>query len=391
VVDRRPAKQQSAFAERSHLTRRSRANRRPEAIMRAAVCREFKQPLAIEHLDLAAPRAGEVRVRIAACAICHSDLLAMDGAWGGDLPAVYGHEAAGVVEEVGAGVGRVGPGEHVVVTLLRSCGQCYFCTSGDAQLCETKLPLDLRSPLSARDGSTIRQGLRTGAFAEQVVVDASQVAVIPPEVPLDSASLLACGVITGLGAVLNTAAVRPGSHVATIGTGGVGLNCVQGAALASARVNIAIDVSDHKLAAARIFGASHTIDPSEEDVRDAIRSLTGGRGADYVFVAAGNAAAIEQGVTLVRRGGTLVVVGMPADGVKVCLEAVDIADHAIRILGSKMGSTRLRVDVPRLTDWYLQGRLKLDELISGRYPLDEINEAMESARSGATLRNVITF
>ena len=359
--------------------------------MKAAVCRAFKQPVAIEHLDLAAPRAGEVRVRVAACAICHSDLLAMEGAWGGDLPAVFGHEAAGVVEEVGAGVAPVGPGDHVVVTLLRSCGRCHFCVTGEAQHCETKLPLDLRSPLTARDGSTIRQGLRTGAFAEQVVVDASQIALIPREMPLDRASLLACGVITGLGAVLNTAAVRPGSHVATIGTGGVGLNCVQGAALSSAKVNIAIDVSDHKLTAARMFGASHTINPREEDARDAVRALTGGRGADYVFVAVGSPAAIEQGVALLRRGGTLVVVGMPAEGVKVRLEAVDIADRAFRIFGSKMGSARLRVDVPLLADWYLQGRLKLDELISGRYPLEQINEALASARSGAALRNVITF
>ena len=359
--------------------------------MKAAVCRAFKQPLAIEHLDLAAPRAGEVRVKVAACAICHSDLLAIDGAWDGDLPAVYGHEAAGVVEEVGAGVARLDPGDHVVVTLLRSCGHCCFCTSGESQQCETKLPLDLRSPLAARDGSTIRQGLRTAAFAEQVVVDASQIAVIPRKVPLDSASLLACGVITGVGAVLNTAAVRPGSNVATIGTGGVGLNCVQGAALSSAKVNIAIDVSDHKLAAARSFGASHTINPRKDDARDAVRALTGGRGADYVFVAVGSAAAIEQGVTLLRRGGTLVVVGMPATGVKVCLEAVDIADQAIRILGSKMGSARPLLDVPLLADWYLQGRLKLDQLISGRYALEQINEAVDWARSGAALRNVITF
>lgn len=359
--------------------------------MRAAVCRAFKQPLAIEQLDLAGPRAGEVRVRIAACAICHSDLLAMDGAWGGDLPAVYGHEAAGVVEEVGPAVALLGPGDHVVVTLLRSCGHCYFCTGSESQHCETKLPLDLRSPLAARDGATIRQGLCTGAFAEQVVVDASQVATISREVPLDSACLLACGVITGVGAVLNTAAVRPGSHVATIGAGGVGLNCVQGAALSSAKVNIAIDVSPRKLAAAQAFGATDTIDPREENAQDAVRALTGGRGADYVFVAAGSAAAIEQGVTLVRRGGTLVVVGMPAGGVKVRLEAVDIADQAIRIVGSKMGSTRLQRDIPLLVDWYRQGRLKLDQLISGRYPLEQINQALESARSGAALRNVISF
>jgi Zn-dependent alcohol dehydrogenase len=359
--------------------------------MKAAVCRAFKQPLSIEQVDLAGPQAGEVRVRIAACAICHSDLLAMDGAWGGDLPAVYGHEAAGVVEEVGPAVALLGPGDHVVVTLLRSCGHCYFCTGRESQHCETKLPLDLRSPLAARDGATIRQGLRTGAFAEQVVVDASQVATISREVPLDSACLLACGVITGVGAVLNTAAVRPGSHVATIGAGGVGLNCVQGAALSSAKVNVAIDVLPGKLAAARDFGATHTIDPRKEDAREAVCALTGGRGADYVFVAVGSAAAIEQGVTLVRRGGTLVVVGMPAEGVKVRFEAVDIAERGVRVLGSKMGSARPRVDIPLLADWYLQGRLKLDQLISGRYALDQINEALESARSGAALRNVITF
>ena len=197
--------------------------------------------------------------------------------------------------------------------------------------------------------------------------------------------------ITGVGAVLNTAAVRPGSNVATIGTGGVGLNCVQGAALSGAKVNVAIDLSSHKLAAARAFGASHTIDPREAEACDAVRALTAGRGADYVFIAAGSAAAIEQGVTLLRRGGTLVVVGMPAYGVEVRLEAVDIADRAYRILGSKMGSARLRLDIPLLAAWYLQGRLKLDELISGRYALEQINEALASARSGAALRNVITF
>jgi S-(hydroxymethyl)glutathione dehydrogenase/alcohol dehydrogenase len=359
--------------------------------MKAAVCREFRKPLTIEEINLAAPRAGEVKVRIAACAICHSDVMAIDGAWGGDLPVVFGHEAAGVVEEVGTGVARLAPGDHVVVTLLRSCGECHFCAQGQPQLCETKLPLDERSPLSAGDGSPIRQGLRTGAFAEQVVVHASQVAVVPRKIPLASASLLACGVITGAGAVLNTAAVRPGSHVATIGTGGVGLNCVQGAAICGATTNIAIDLSDRKLAAARTFGASHTINPGQDDVRAVVRSLTGGRGADYVFVAAGSAAAIEQGVTLLGRGGTLVVVGMTAQGVKVRLEALDIADGALRILGSKMGSARPRVDVPILVDWYLQGRLKLDELISARYPLERINEAIASAAGGDALRNVITF
>ena len=359
--------------------------------MKAAVCRAFRTPLSIEQVHLAEPRLGEVRIRIAACAICHSDLLFMEGAWGGELPAVFGHEAAGIVEEVGAGVARLAPGDHVVVTLLRSCGHCRFCSTGERQLCETEHPLDLRSPLSAGDGSTIRQGFRTGAFAEQVVVDASQIAPIPRDVPLESASLLACGVITGLGAVLNTAAIRPGGHVVTIGTGGVGLNCVQGAAIGGAGSNIAIDVSERKLAAARAFGASHTISPGKEDARAAVRSLTGGRGADYVFVAAGSAAAIEQGVGLLRRGGTLIVVGMTAEGVRIRLDALEVADNALRILGSKMGSVRMPFDIQMLADWYLKGRLKLDELISGRYPLEQINEAIASAARGDALRNVITF
>ena len=238
-------------------------------------------------------------------------------------------------------------------------------------------------------GEAVRQGLRTAAFAEAVLVDASQVVPIPRAVPLASAALLACGVVTGLGAVLNTAAVRPGSHVVTIGTGGVGLNCVQGAALSQARTNIAIDLSDQKLAAARRFGADQTINPAKDEPREAVLALTGGRGADYVLVAAGSAAAIELGATLVRRGGTLVIVGMTADGVKVRLEAVDLADRALRILGSKMGAVRPRLDLPLYAEWYLAGRLKLDELISGRFPLEAINEAVGGTRDGSALRNVV--
>ncbi len=347
--------------------------------------------MAIEEVHLAAPRRGEVLVRVAACAVCHSDVLALDGAWSGSLPAVFGHEAAGIVEEVGPGVDRVRPGDHVVVTLVRHCGTCHACARGEPPLCEARFPLDEQSPLAAADGELIRQGIRTGAFAECVVVDASQAVPIPRAVPLDRASLLACGVITGLGAVLNVAAVRPGSRVATIGTGGVGLNCVQGAALCGATTNIAIDLSDEKLAAARIFGADQTINPAREDAREAVFSITGGRGADYVFIAAGSARAMEQGATLLRRGGTLVIVGMTAEGVKVHFEAVDIADNALRILGSKMGSVRPQIDVPMLAEWYLAGRLKLDELISRRYPLGEINAALDDMRAGAALRNVITF
>ncbi len=359
--------------------------------MKAAVCHEFGKPLVVQEIEIASPQAGEIKVKLAACAICHSDILYMDGAWGGVLPAVYGHEAAGVVEEVGPGVTGFDSGDHVVVTLIRSCGCCHFCSQGQPVMCETTFRLDEDGPLRSKDGDTIHQGLRTGAFAERVVVDASQVVRVPEDLPLDSASLLACGVITGLGAVVNTAEVRPGSTVAVVGTGGVGLNSVQGAVLGGARTVIAIDLSDDKLAASKSFGATDTVNPAKEDAAQAVRALSEGRGADYVFVTVGAKAAIEQGFGLLCRGGTLVIVGMPASGVTAAFDPATFANEGQRVLGSKMGSARLQVDVPKLVDLYRQGRLKLDELISGRYPLEEINEAVASARRGEALRNVILF
>lgn len=359
--------------------------------MKAAVCTGFGEPLSVEEIVIDPPKVGEVKVKLAACAICHSDIHYMEGAWGGTLPAVYGHEAAGVVEAVGPGVADLTPGTHVVVTLLRACGSCFFCGQGEAHLCETRFPLDAQPCLHRADGSPVHQGLRTGAFAEAVVVDRSQVVAIPESVPLESAALLACGVITGLGAVVNTAAVPAGSHVAVIGTGGVGLNSVQGAALSGAESVIALDLSDDKLRAAKAFGATHAINPRANDAREAVRDLTGGRGADYVFVTVGAKAAIEQGIGLLRNAGTLVVVGMPADGVTMEFVAADFANNAQRIIGSKMGSTRLQVDVPKLVSLYQQGRLKLDELITGRYSLGQINEACAAVSRGEALRNVIVF
>src|SRR6478735_2191073 len=227
--------------------------------MRAAVCRAFGEPLVIEDVQLAAPNRGELRVRLAACAICQSDIHYLNGAWGGSLPAVFGHEAAGVVAEIGPGVLGFSAGDHVVVTLVRSCGACGPCTRGEPTLCETTFPLNEHGPLSAADGAVIAQGLRTAAFAEEVVVDTSQAVVIPPDLPLDSASLLACGVLTGYGAVVNTAGVTPGSSVVVIGTGGVGLNAVQGAAIAGATTLIAVDIADDKLETARAFGATDAV------------------------------------------------------------------------------------------------------------------------------------
>lgn len=344
----------------------------------------------LEEVRLAAPNAGELVVTLAACAICQSDIHYLEGAWGGTLPAVYGHEAAGVVADVGAGVEGFAVGDHVVVTLIRSCGTCDTCSSGEPVLCETPFPLDARSPLTALDGTPIAQGLRTGAFAEQVVIDASQAVVVPAEIPFDRAALLACGVITGFGAAVNTAQVRPGSSVVVVGTGGVGLNAVQGAVFAGASTIIAVDPAEAKRTAAEAFGATHTADPGRGDVVECVVELTGGRGADYVIVTVGAQQAVEQGPLLLRRGGTMVIVGMPASGV-ASIDPGQIANEGQRILGSKMGSSRIVDDIPRLASLYLEGRLRLDELISGRYPLEQINEAIASASNGTTIRNVIVF
>jgi len=359
--------------------------------MKAAVCRAFGEPLVIEEVDLAPPGPGEIRVKLAACAICHSDIFYAEGAWGGDLPAVYGHEAAGMVEEVGPAVSTVKPGDHVVVTLIRSCGHCHYCSQGLPVACETSFPLDDGSPIKAADGSPVLHGLRTGAFAEYALVDASQAVTIPKDVPLDSASLLACGVITGFGAVVNTAGMKPGGSVVVIGAGGVGLNSVQGAAVGGASTIIAVDIVASKLEAAKRFGATHAIDGRTADLVDQVRALTGGRGADYVFVTVGAKAAFDQAFGLASPAGAIVLVGMPETGVMTEMDPGTVAALNQRILGSKMGSSRIQVDIPYLVSLYRQGRLKLDELITGRYPLEEINEAIASVKSGEALRNVIVF
>lgn len=359
--------------------------------MKAAVCRAFGEPLSIEEVEVAAPGPGEIRVKMAACAICHSDIFFADGAWGGNLPAVYGHEAAGVVESVGEGVKVFGIGDHVVVTLIRSCGECPACATGMQVTCATQFPLDTQSPIRTADGETLVHGLRTGAFADHVTVDHSQAVVIPKDIPLDSASLLACGVITGFGAVANTARIETGSTVAVIGAGGVGLNSLQGAALNGASMVVAVDIADGKLEAARGFGATHTINSRTSDLQAEIMALTGGAGVDYVFATVGVKQAIAQCFGICAPGGAIVLVGMPPTGDVIDLDPGTVAALNQRVLGSKMGTARIQADIPYLVALYRQGRLKLDELISGRYPLEQINEAFDEVRSGSALRNVIVF
>jgi Zn-dependent alcohol dehydrogenase len=237
----------------------------------------------------------------------------------------------------------------------------------------------------------VAQAIRTAAFAECVVVHESQVVAIPAEMPLDSASLLGCGVLTGLGAVTNTARVAPGSSVVVIGAGGVGLNSVQGARLSGAHPIIAVDVLDAKLEAARRFGATHTLNARGADLAGEVRALTGGRGADYTFVTIGSAAAVTQALELVRRQGTVVAVGMPNRDSAAQVPVGPFVYDGKRLVGSNMGSARLHVDVPRLVALYRSGRLMLDELITGRYPLEAINPAIETMERGEALRNVIVY
>jgi Zn-dependent alcohol dehydrogenase len=358
--------------------------------VKAAVCRAFGAPLTVEELQLAAPEQNEVRIELAASAICHSDVAFAEGAWGGRLPAVYGHEASGVVREVGPGVTEVRVGDRVVVGLVRSCGDCFFCAHAEPHLCEASFPADSRHVLQTEEGEPVAQAMHTAAFAQEVVVDQSQVEIVPESLPLDVASVIGCTVLTGIGAVLDRARVPPEASVVVVGTGGVGVNVVQGAAIAGASTIVALDPSAAKREAATRFGATHAVDPADDPVA-AVHELTAGRGADYVFVTVGRGDVIGAGVAYARRGGTLVVVGMPPSDETLQLVAVDVVHNDLSILGTKIGSGSglFRDAVARLAALYEDGRLKLDELVSARYPLADINDAI--AASGDALRNVIVL
>lgn len=357
--------------------------------IKAALSPAVERPLSIETLILDPPQAGEVRLEVAAAAICHSDVFYIDGAWGEQPPTVYGHEVAGTVVEVGEGVDTVAPGDHAIVGLIRACGNCHFCRSGQPAICPTHFPIDETSRLHTPAGEPVAQGLDTAGFAEQVVVHHSQVVKVPAEIGLAEAALLACGVLTGWGAVTRSAQVPPGASVAVIGIGGVGLNAVQGAVLSEAGEVVAIDLAPPKLEVARDFGATAVALPDQ--AARVVAEVTEGRGADFVFVTAGSGRAIDLGMDLMRRGGALVVVGMPPNGVATTIELGYLAGAGQRIIGSKMGSGRPHVDVPELVELYLGDRLKLDELITGRYPLERINEAIDPVRRGEAIRNVIVF
>jgi Zn-dependent alcohol dehydrogenase len=363
--------------------------------MRASVLFEQGTPLRVEELELEAPRAGEVLVRMAASGVCHSCLHAADGSWAGvPVPIVLGDEGAGVVEAVGSGVSTLAVGDHVILSWAPTCGRCHYCVVGRPNLCERRLPgrgllLDGTTRMSL-DGRPVYHYGHVATYASRTVVAESSAIQIDPEMPLDRAALVGCSVMTGVGAVINTAAVPAGASMAVFGVGGVGLNVVQGGALVAAHPIIAVDVKAAKLDHAHGLGATHGVNAAREDPVAAIRSLTG-RGADFTFVAVGDARAVSQACDALAPGGTCVVIGVPPTGALVPLDVRPLVTGERVIRGSSYGSARTREDLPRLVTLYRAGRLRIDELITRRYGLDEANEAFRALAAGELARGLIVF
>lgn len=362
----------------------------------AAVVYEHHKPVVIEELTLDPPKAGEVIIRMAAAGVCHSDLSAVNGVIYYPDPFVLGHEGAGVVETIGPDVTYVQPGDHVVLSFMTSCGECALCKMGYVVLCtgiKARIGrlLDDTCRFHNAAGEPLLQMSRIGTMSQYSVVSEKSLVKIDKRYPLDKAVLVGCGVTTGVGAAINTAQVKPGDKVAVIGTGGVGLNAVQGAALAGAAQIIAVDIEDRKLELASSFGATDAVNPKDGDPVQAVLDLTGGVGVDYAIEVIGNVKTIEQAYGMIRRRGTVVVVGMDSDEKRIEIPAQNIVRTEKRLVGSYYGSCNPREDMPKLLGLYDEGKLKLDELISRTYRLDQINQAFADLESGQNARGVILF
>jgi S-(hydroxymethyl)glutathione dehydrogenase / alcohol dehydrogenase len=360
--------------------------------MKAAVLHAANQLLTIEEVALAKPGSRDVLIRTAFAGLCHSDLHFIEGLYPHPTPCVLGHESAGIVEAVGDAVTYVKPGDHVITCLSVFCGTCSQCVTGHPNLCENtevKLPPGVSRRLSWKGGELMNQFLNLSSFAEQMLVHENAIVKIDPDIPLDRAALVGCGVMTGVGAVFNAAKVEPGSTVAVIGCGGVGLSAVNGAALAGAERIIAIDTVASKLELARTMGATDTLNASNADPVKAVREMTGG-GVNYSFEALGTKTTAEQAFQMLRGGGTATIIGMVPLGVKIELHGYDFLRDR-KLQGTSMGGNRFRVDMPRLLSLWRQGRLKLDHLISGKLKLDQINDGFAALKSGAPVRQLIDF
>jgi len=361
--------------------------------MKAAVMRANNAPLELEEVRIDDPGPGEVLLKTAASGICHSDLHVIEGGLPVPPPCILGHEPAGVVEAVGAGVTDFTPGDHVIGCLTSWCGVCKFCTGGRPYLCPSQYigrAPESKPRLSTPGGDAIGQFANLSSFAEKMLCPERSLVKIRDDMPLDRASLIGCGVTTGLGAALNTVHIPAGSSVVIIGCGGVGLAALQGARIVGAGKIIAVDAQAWKFDIAQKLGATDCVDASDGDPVAAVQGLTGG-GADFVFECIGLVPTVQQAVAMTGRGGTTVLVGVVPIQQLVPISAADLTLQEKKITGSYMGSNRFRFDMPKYVEFYLDGRLHLDEMISSRIPLDEVNEAFDRMRKGEVARQVIVF
>jgi S-(hydroxymethyl)glutathione dehydrogenase/alcohol dehydrogenase len=365
---------------------------------KAAVLTGLNEPLEIQELDLQSPKAGEVLVKMGASGVCHSDVSVQNGTLMGSVPMVLGHEGAGVVEEVGEGVTNLEVGDHVVISWVPQCGECYFCKHGQGFICEAGAMAMVTGGLLdgttrfSKDGQAVMQMACSGTFSERAVIPAIGAVKIPDDIPFDIAALIGCGVLTGVGAAINTADIKQGDTVAVIGCGGVGLNVIQGAAIAGATEIIAIDMLQNKLDMAKEFGATTLVNAGEGDPVGKVMELTEQRGVDVAFEVIGLKQTIEQTLMMTRRGGEAVLVGVPRMEVMLELPAFfGVVLMAKTIKGCWYGSSNVQEDVPKLLQYYKEGKLKLDELISRRISVDEVNDAFRAMEAGEVARSVISY
>ena len=360
----------------------------------AAVFRKVHEPLTIESVDIDRPWGREVVVRTVASGVCHSDLHIVDGLgrYPLDRPYVLGHEAAGVVESVGPNVTTVRVGDHVVACLSGFCGTCPQCLSGHPNVCTGGLVTrpETATPRLSQNSGLVRQFAGIGGYAEKMLLHENSLVRIDPDLPLDRASLVGCGVLTGVGAALRTSGLRAGQTVAVFGCGGVGLSIVQGARIGGARQIIAVDVLESKLEIAMRLGATHTVNSAEDDPTKAVRALTSGTGVDHAFEAVGIATLVRQAIESLAIRGTATIVGVLPPDAMIEFPWMAIRPEC-RVQTSRMGSNQFRSDIPTYLEFYRQGRLKLDEMISRRRPLGDINDAFRAMKAGEVARTVLTF
>ncbi|MHA6316493.1 Zn-dependent alcohol dehydrogenase [Altererythrobacter sp. CAU 1778] len=361
-------------------------------MVKAAILETPGQGLVIGDIEVAEPGPREVLIDTKACGLCHSDLHFIDGAYPHPLPAIPGHEAAGVVRAVGSEVRTVKPGDHVVSCLSAFCGHCEFCVTGRMALCvsgEVRRGRDDPARLKRADGSPVNQMLNLSAFAEQMLIHEHACVAIDKDMPLDRAAVIGCAVTTGAGAVFNACKLVPGEMMAVIGCGGVGLAAINAAKIAGAGMVIACDPLEEKRELAKALGATHVIDAMAEDAADQIIKLTGG-GVHHAIEAVGRQASADLAVKILRRGGTATILGMMPLDCKVGLGAMDLLASK-KLQGAIMGNNQFPVDLPRLVDFYMRGLLDLDTIIAERISLDQINDGFDKMRAGTSARSVIVF